>query len=201
MLGPLAFDAHNAVAEKVLVGALAEYKTEPGIRSTVVLLKLLVTNAAAGAIIGRAGTNRDQLSAISGGCRIQLSRPLEWYPGTNERVLVLTGTLAACLTTLWAIAVGLGVPEPDHSLESVFMGVVSQWKLVLPSVVCGFILGPGGQTVRAITQEADASISISAEPLQESGLPRERIATISGGLTQTVRAVGLIVDKLAQIDS
>lgn len=48
MLGPLAFDAHNAVAEKVLVGALAEYKTEPGIRSTVVLLKLLVTNAAAG---------------------------------------------------------------------------------------------------------------------------------------------------------
>lgn len=69
-------------------------------------------------------------------------------------MLVLTGTLAACLTTLWAIAVGLGVPEPDHSLESVFMGVVSQWKLVLPSVVCGFILGPGGQTVRAITQEA-----------------------------------------------
>ncbi len=51
MLGPLAFDAQNAVAEKVLVGSLTEYNgTEQpaGVASAVVLLKLLVTNGAAG---------------------------------------------------------------------------------------------------------------------------------------------------------
>ncbi|GLC40872.1 hypothetical protein PLESTB_000013800 [Pleodorina starrii] len=197
MLGPLAFEAQAVVTEHVLTGPLARYRhgSLDELGGQVVLMKLCVSNALAGSIIGRGGHNRDQLQLVSGGARIQLSRPNELYPGTPDRVLVLTGTLGSCLTALFAISGCLGMPGP-LPLEAVFMGVATQWKLILPSSVCGYILGAGGRTVRAITAQADANISISAEPDRDADLPRERIATISGGCLQTLRAMGLIVDKL-----
>ncbi|GFR49335.1 hypothetical protein Agub_g11297 [Astrephomene gubernaculifera] len=197
MLGPWVFDSQALVSEHILTGPLQRYRhgTLDEIGGQVVLLKLCVSNALAGSIIGRGGHNRDQLQLISGGARIQLSRPNELYPGTPDRVLVLTGTLGSCITALFAISGCLGMPGP-LPLEAVFMGVNTQWKLVLPSSVCGYVLGAGGRTVRAITSQADANISISAEPDRDAEVPRERIATISGGSLQTLRAMGLIVDKL-----
>ncbi|KAG2489982.1 hypothetical protein HYH03_011611 [Edaphochlamys debaryana] len=50
--------------------------------------------------------------------------------------------------------------------------------------------------MRAITSASDANVSISAEPERDPDLPRERIATVSGGVLQSLRAVGLILDKL-----
>ncbi|GLI68194.1 hypothetical protein VaNZ11_012535 [Volvox africanus] len=197
MLGPWAFESLAVVTEHVLTGPLVRYRhgSMDELGGQVVLMKLCVSNALAGSIIGRGGHNRDQLQFLSGGARIQLSRPNELYPGTPDRVLVLTGTLGSCITALFAISGCLGMPGP-LPLEAVFMGVSTQWKLILPSSVCGYILGAGGRTVRAITAQADANISISAEPDRDAELPRERIATISGGCLQTLRATGLIVDKL-----
>ncbi len=58
---------------------------------TRVVTKVLVTNAAAGSVIGRNGQNityyQDQT-----GARIQLSRAGEFFPGTNDRVMLLAGT-------------------------------------------------------------------------------------------------------------
>lgn len=54
---------------------------------TLAPVQLLCSNLAAGAIIGREGCNRDVLMAISG-ARVQLSRPNEFYPATEDRVLV-----------------------------------------------------------------------------------------------------------------
>lgn len=196
MLGPWAFESQAVVIEHVLTGPLARYRhAADDLGGQVVLLKLCVSNALAGSIIGRGGQNRDQLQRISGGARIQLSRPNELYPGTSDRVLVFTGTLGSCITALFAISGCLGMPGP-MPLDAVFVGVSTQWKLILPSSVCGYILGAGGRTVRTITTQADANISISAEPDRDAELPRERIATISGGCVQTLRAVGLIVDKV-----
>jgi RNA-binding protein Nova len=197
MLGPWAFEAQAVVTEHVLAGLLARYRhgALDEVGSQVVLMKICVSNALAGSIIGRGGHNRDQLQLISGGARIQLSRPNELYPGTSDRVLIIMGNLGSCITALFAISGCLGMPGP-LPLEAVFMGVSSQWKLVLPSSVCGYILGSGGRTVRAITAQADANISISAEPDRNADLPRERIATISGGCLQTLRALGLIVDRV-----
>ena len=57
-----------------------------------VVTRFLVCNVAAGVVIGRAGTNITQYQANTG-ARIQLSRSGEVFPGTNDRVMLLAGTL------------------------------------------------------------------------------------------------------------
>ena len=54
------------------------------------MLRLLVSNGAAGIIIGKSGVRISDIQDASG-ARMQLSRSSETYPGTYERVLTITG--------------------------------------------------------------------------------------------------------------
>ena len=49
------------------------------------LLKLLFSNAAAGVVIGRGGSNRELIQRASG-ARLKLSKPGDYHPGTSGRV-------------------------------------------------------------------------------------------------------------------
>lgn len=69
-------------------------------------IKLLISNAAAGVVIGRSGQNRAKLQSLSD-ARIQLSRANTYYPGTTERVLLLSGTIKGVLTALYHIMLKL----------------------------------------------------------------------------------------------
>ncbi|KXZ55455.1 hypothetical protein GPECTOR_2g1004 [Gonium pectorale] len=54
-------------------------------------------------------------------------------------------------------------------------------------------------SIQHITLQSEAYVSISADPEtaeQDPDIPRERIATVSGGCFQTLRALALIIDKL-----
>ena len=64
-----------------------------------VIAKLLVSNSAAGAVIGRGGGAIGALQAASG-ARLQLSRAREYFPGTQDRVLLIAGSMEAVLTAL-----------------------------------------------------------------------------------------------------
>jgi RNA-binding protein Nova len=64
-----------------------------------VIAKFLVSNSAAGSIIGRSGSNISQLQQQSG-ARLQLSRNQEYFPGTQERIMIATGTVNQILTAL-----------------------------------------------------------------------------------------------------
>ena len=70
--------------------AQAQQTGQPG--EARVVTRFLISNAAAGSVIGRAGTNITQYQANTG-ARIQLSRSGEVFPGTNDRVMLLAGTL------------------------------------------------------------------------------------------------------------
>lgn len=61
--------------------------------------KFLVSNPAAGSIIGRSGSNITQLQQQSG-ARLQLSRSQEYFPGTQDRIMLATGTVNQILTAL-----------------------------------------------------------------------------------------------------
>lgn len=50
----------------------------------------------------QAGANLEQLQRSSG-ARLQLSRAGEFYPGTSERVLLLSGSLHSVLTAVYLI--------------------------------------------------------------------------------------------------
>lgn len=55
------------------------------------LLRFLISNATAGSVIGKGGATICELQAQSG-AKIQLSRNHEYFPGTTDRVVVLSGT-------------------------------------------------------------------------------------------------------------
>lgn len=57
-----------------------------------VVTRFLVSNAAAGSVIGKGGTNITEYQSKTG-ARIQLSRSGEVFPGTYDRVMLLAGTL------------------------------------------------------------------------------------------------------------
>ena len=62
-------------------------------------VKFLMSNAAAGAIIGKGGASIAELQDNSG-ARLQLSRAAEFFPGTADRVMLVAGTLNAVLAAL-----------------------------------------------------------------------------------------------------
>ena len=63
------------------------------------IVKFLMSNAAAGAIIGKGGASIAELQDNSG-ARLQLSRAAEFFPGTAVRVMLIAGTLNSVLAAL-----------------------------------------------------------------------------------------------------
>jgi RNA-binding protein Nova len=159
-----------------------------------VAVKYLLSNAAAGVIIGRGGGNREEFQSKSG-AHIQLSASNQFYPGTTDRVLLLSGTVKSVLTALYHILIKLH--NGDESAPDSCKSITAQVKVVMPAVVCGSIIGKGGVTIRSFSQDSGTNISMSPQD-PGRGVDYERIITIAGGLEQLLRAVALVVTKVAE---
>ena len=55
-------------------------------------IKFLVSNAEAGSVIGKGGSTITDFQSQSG-ARIQLSRNQEFFPGTSDRIIVVSGAV------------------------------------------------------------------------------------------------------------
>lgn len=55
-------------------------------------VRFLVSNAAAGSVIGKGGATITDFQSQSG-ARIQLSRNHEFFPGTTDRIIMISGTI------------------------------------------------------------------------------------------------------------
>jgi RNA-binding protein Nova len=62
-------------------------------------LKFLVSNSFAGTLIGAKGQAVKELMEVSD-ARVAVSSSKEFFPGSNERVLVLSGSLEALLVAI-----------------------------------------------------------------------------------------------------
>ena len=66
-------------------------------------LKILVSNNVAGSLIGKAGSSINDIQTETG-ARIKLSQSHEFFPGTQYRVVLITGSRSAVLhasTIVW----------------------------------------------------------------------------------------------------
>eukprot|EP00803_Ostreobium_quekettii_P009448 evm.model.scf_5.4 EVM.evm.TU.scf_5.4 scf_5:37994-42378(-) len=172
------------------------------------VLKLLVSNAVAGSIIGKGGATISEFQQSSQ-ARIQLSRAGEYFPGTKERIAVISGTLHAVLT---AVHLVLGKikeeaveeeegEEDDEERDEEDEHLASQGgltvKLCIPIRLCGAIIGKGGQTVRAFMDDCKADIRIQGHEQLLPGVT-ERLVAVKGMTAQIMRAFGLILSKLSE---
>lgn len=156
-------------------------------------IRFLITNAAAGSVIGKGGVTINEFQSQSG-ARIQLSRNHEYFPGTSDRIIALNGTIKEVLTAFHLILSKiLSEAEKDTGQDM----KSNQVRLIIPNAVCGAIIGKGGATIKSFVEESNASIKLS--PLEQS-IPgvNDRIVTIIGNLDQQFCAVGLVVSKLAE---
>ncbi|CAN4115065.1 unnamed protein product [Withania somnifera] len=157
-------------------------------------VKFLQSNAEAGSIIGKGGSTITEFQSRSG-ARIQLSRNYEVFPGTSDRIVMVSGFLDDILK---AVDLILGKLLDEFYVED--GGEVdpsSQFKLVVPSSSCGGIIGKGGATIKSFIEDSRAGINISPQDYNFPEL-HDRLVTVTGTLEEQMRAIELILIKLAE---
>ncbi|GMP68537.1 hypothetical protein CsSME_00028128 [Camellia sinensis var. sinensis] len=108
-------------------------------------IRFLVSNAEAGSVIGKGGSTITDFQSQSG-ARIQLSRNHELFPGTSDRIIMVSGTVDEILKGMELILAKLlnefYVEDGDD------VDPRSKLRLIVPNSSCGGIIGKGGATIK-----------------------------------------------------
>ncbi len=171
-------------------------------------IKFLITNSQAGSLIGTGGKSIKELIAVTN-CRVNVSSPQEPYPGTNDRVVLVSGDLNGVLLAqqlIWEMIAHLARTAHDEEKNSEWspetvslnlglndeMEVIS--KISIPAATGGLILGRGGANIKSIAENSGAKILMTGK--DEALFTHERVLTISGDASQCVKATELVLMKL-----
>lgn len=151
-----------------------------------------MSNIAAGSIIGKGGSTITEFQAQSG-ARIQLSRNHEVFPGTSDRIIMISGTFEEILKAMEMVLDKL-LSEVEEGNEA---DIRSKTRLVVPNSSCGAIIGKGGVTIKSFIEDSGAGIKISPQDQNMVGL-NDRLVTVTGSLDEQMRAIDLILSKLSE---
>ncbi|KAF5200504.1 Rna-binding protein nova-1 [Thalictrum thalictroides] len=157
-------------------------------------IRFLVSNGAAGSVIGKGGSTITELQSQSG-ARIQLSRNNEFFPGTSDRIVMVSGGIDEILNAVELILgklVGEVNVEDGHDFDP-----RAKVRLIVPNSSCGGIIGKGGATIKSFIEDSHAGIKISPQDNSYSGL-NDRLVTLTGSLDEQIRAIYLILTRLAE---
>lgn len=154
--------------------------------SAVFQLKMLVWDSVAGGIIGKGGKNISDLQAQSNS-HIKVSQANDFYPGTNDRAILLTGPVHSVIIVqelIWNIVAifakpresrGGNFPPPLNQGSDVIVG-----KVLIPNEAAGVIIGRAGANIKTIQEESGARVQINPKEELETKISKERVLTISG---------------------
>lgn len=152
----------------------------PSANSHTYHFKILVPAAAAGRIIGKGGTTIAQLQKDAG-ARVKMSKASEFYPGTTERVCLISGPIEGILKI------------NDFFMENFSS---SSLKILVPNSTAGMIIGKGGSYIKQIKEESGAYVQIS-QKCTDISLP-ERCVTIVGEIDNIRKACTMILTKIVE---
>ncbi|KAL4381713.1 hypothetical protein AHAS_Ahas04G0161000 [Arachis hypogaea] len=138
----------------------------------------LASNSAAGSVIGKGGSTITDFQSQSG-ARIQLSHNHEFFPGTTDRIIMVSGGINEILRAVELILSKLLSElqsEDENDAEP-----KTKVRLIVPNGSCGGIIGKGGSTIRSFIEESQAGIKISPQNNNYYGL-NDRLVTLTGTL-------------------
>ncbi len=133
-------------------------------------MKMLIPSAAAGAIIGKGGETIADLQKRSG-ARIKISKSNDFYPGTNERVCLVTGSRDSITAVVEFVCEKVREKPDPHGRTAIdFDNKVPaererQVKLLIPNSTAGMIIGKGGSFIRQIKEESGAFIQVRSKKI------------------------------------
>lgn len=173
-----------------------------------VAIKFLISNSHAGSLIGTGGKSIKELKSVTN-ARIIVSGALEVFPGTGERVVLISGNINAvdlAQTLVWEMIAQNVQSGSDRSVDWSPEVVVNNLgtndsvevkaKITIPAAVGGLILGRGGETIKEISAESGASIIMTSK--EEALFTQERVLTISGQTFQCIKCVNFVLSKLEE---
>lgn len=178
-----------------------------------IAVKILVTNSATGAVIGRSGKTIAGIQTRTN-TRIKLSQSGEYYPGTNvaSRVCLIQGTLADTKVAVELIFLKLYETQSVGSGESHYhlkLPASFSVRLLVPTSFCGMLIGRSGSNIKQLKEESGVTLIqlspkgneddvLSPDGISVSASTSERIMTIAGpNLKSCVQCVQLILTDMA----
>nr|XP_023015524.1 RNA-binding protein Nova-1 [Leptinotarsa decemlineata] len=161
--------------------------------------KLLVPSVAAGAIIGKGGETIAQLQKETG-ARVKMSKSHDFYPGTTERVCLITGSVEAIINVLNFIIEKIR-EKPDLTkagdTESKMHERDRQVKILVPNSTAGMIIGKAGNYIKQIKESSGSYVQISQKAKDVS--LQERCITVIGDKEQNKQACLMIIINELQL--
>lgn len=152
-------------------------------------IKILVPSYAAGAIIGKGGETIAQIQKDTG-AKIKMSKANDFYPGTTDRVCLISGQPDEIKPILKFIMEKIR-QRPEHNGDP---EREKQMKVLVPNSTAGMIIGKGGCFVRQLQEASGAYVQLS----QKAKELQERCITVSGGGEANTAALELILEKIAE---
>ncbi|ERN04775.1 hypothetical protein AMTR_s00140p00055140 [Amborella trichopoda] len=119
--------------------------TSPDNKEKPASVRFLVSNAAAGSVIGKGGSTITEFQSQSG-ARFQLSRNHEYFPGTTDRIIMISGTVDEILTAMDFILSKL--QSELHIEDGDDVDPRLKLRLIVPNSSCGGIIGKAGSTIK-----------------------------------------------------
>jgi len=157
-----------------------------------VALKMLLPSNVAGHLIGKGGETIAELRRSSG-TNIQMSKATDLFPGTQDRVSLITGPkesvshvvqlLVKLMKERWE-ELGEADTERERTL-----------RVVVPNSTIGMVIGKGGESVEEMKQRSGVSILISKK--EELKVP-ERVISLVGETRGNQVALDMILEKIAE---
>lgn len=161
-------------------------------------LKILISNFAAGVLLGNRGSELSQTEQTSG-CVIKVSPKGAVYPGTDYRVVALSGEQAALEAGAGAI-----IGACNTALQNEVDREGTEHKrshlvvyVPVPNSACGLVIGKQGSVQKEMSKRLGVPLQISKTG--ENMLSTERMLTI-GGAVDAVTAAVCEVSRLIQTD-
>ena len=161
------------------------------------LLKLVVPNYVIGALIGKGGTVLKEMTSMYGGF-LRLSSGGEFYPGTDERIVVITGDVNQVIDLNNHIMGKIADPGRDSTMKEVAIDEqrANMTKIILTDGAAGLLIGKGGLTIKAIQEESKAKVSVAMP--DKVTVEGERMLTIRGSREERCLACKLVVKIVAE---
>jgi len=164
-------------------------------------LKMLIPSVAAGAIIGKGGETIAEIQK-NVGARVKMSKPNDFYPGTSERVCLITGSPDAIATIVHFLNTKIKEkPDPNAKPAIDFDNKIAaerekQMKVIVPNSTAGMIIGKGGCYIKLLKERSGAFIQLSQKS-KETTLP-ERVITIIGDDENNKEALSMVLEKVVE---
>ena len=146
-------------------------------------IKFLLPNYVSGMIIGSAGSTVNKLME-STNTMIKFSPGRELYPGTNDRVCLVTGAVPDICEALRLIFATM--MQSTHAKSEELMESMRHFRMIVSNIASGMVIGKSGHTIKSIQLECSVKMQITNK--DETSLP-ERTLTVDGDTDAILKAV------------